>query len=193
MTSRKDRRQELRRQAILEVAEAYFARQGVASTTLDQVGAELGVTKASIYYYYKNKDDLVLAVLQKSLEKINRKAALGIRGLADPLEKLKVKAHTYALATVSMPSGKIISSSFDLLMANDNTAALLISDMQAMETLIREAEHSGLIRDIRPAVATRLLYEALNKIPKWCTLEAASAGDVFENVWTIFIQGIRKA
>ncbi|NUH63734.1 TetR/AcrR family transcriptional regulator [Sulfitobacter sp. S0837] len=192
MTSRKDRRQELRRQAILELAEIFFARQGIAATTLDQIGAELGVTRASLYYYYKDKDDLVVAVLQKALDKMNRKAAREMAGLDDPLLKLKAKARSYALATVSMRPGKIISYSFDFLMQIPEAAILLRNDMDSIRILLDEALHQGLIRDVDLTIFTRLLYDALNRTPMLCAVDGASAENVFDRIWDIFLGGIEQ-
>ncbi len=192
MTTRKDRRQELRRQSILAVAEIFFARQGVLATTLDQIGAELGVTRASLYYYYKDKDDLVVAVLRKALEGINRKAAQEMQGVSDPLQKLQIRGRIHALATVQTGSGKLIASSFDLLMRSEASAALLNEDMQHIRALLGEAQDMGLIGDIDLAVATRFFYGALNSISAWCGAESKAAEDVFESVWALFLGGLKR-
>ena len=53
-----------KKQAILEAASEVFARYGYAKATLDDVGKEVGLNKASLYYYFPNKESLFAEVLQ---------------------------------------------------------------------------------------------------------------------------------
>ena len=50
---------------ILEVAEAEFARFGLAGTRVEAIAAQTGVTKAMIYYYFQSKEGLYEAVMQR--------------------------------------------------------------------------------------------------------------------------------
>lgn len=47
-----------KRESILRAAEALFAEQGYANTTLEQVAQRLGVTKPFVYYYFHNKQEI---------------------------------------------------------------------------------------------------------------------------------------
>jgi AcrR family transcriptional regulator len=57
------RTQNTRRDNILQAAAAAFARYGYEKTTLDDISQSVGLNKASLYYYFKNKDDLFVAVV----------------------------------------------------------------------------------------------------------------------------------
>ncbi len=48
-----------KRARILAVAEDLFYRNGFAGTTMDMICAELGVTKPFVYYYFKDKHEIV--------------------------------------------------------------------------------------------------------------------------------------
>lgn len=48
-----------KRERILAVAEDLFYRNGLAGTTMDMLCAELGVTKPYVYYYFKDKHEIV--------------------------------------------------------------------------------------------------------------------------------------
>jgi len=77
-------RAERTRAAVLEAAEAVFAEKGFAATRLEDVADRVGIRRASIVYYFKDKQELYHAVLASVfgglLEKIE--AALS---LPDPL------------------------------------------------------------------------------------------------------------
>lgn len=47
-----------KRRLILQAAEKVFDAKGYADTTVDEVAAEAGISKGSIYNYFKNKEDL---------------------------------------------------------------------------------------------------------------------------------------
>lgn len=50
---------------IVEAAGHLFARRGYAQSTLDDVAAQAGYTKGAVYYYFKNKESLLLELLKR--------------------------------------------------------------------------------------------------------------------------------
>ena len=54
---------------ILRAAGECFARFGYEKTTLDDIGRAVGLNKASLYYYYKNKEAIFAEVLVKEIER----------------------------------------------------------------------------------------------------------------------------
>ena len=48
-----------KRERILSAAEDLFYRNGMVGTTMDMLCAELGVTKPYVYYYFKDKHEIV--------------------------------------------------------------------------------------------------------------------------------------
>jgi AcrR family transcriptional regulator len=53
------------REKILEVALDLFIRKGYAETSLREIAAELGITKAALYYHFQAKADILLALHQR--------------------------------------------------------------------------------------------------------------------------------
>ncbi len=51
-----------KRELIVRAAAQAFGRKGFHATTLDEIAAELDVTKASIYYYFETKEELLYEV-----------------------------------------------------------------------------------------------------------------------------------
>ena len=71
-SSRMERRQPAMRDAertrlrILAAAEAEFADKGLAGGRIDRIARQSGANKRMIYYYFRNKDDVYLAVLERA-------------------------------------------------------------------------------------------------------------------------------
>jgi len=55
-------KKELFKEKIGRVAMKCFSKYGLDKTTLDDIAKEVGLNKASLYYYYKNKEDIFLEV-----------------------------------------------------------------------------------------------------------------------------------
>lgn len=53
------------RQGILLAAEDLFSRQGVATTSLDQIARKAGVTRGAIYWHFKDKSAVLQALRAK--------------------------------------------------------------------------------------------------------------------------------
>jgi AcrR family transcriptional regulator len=56
---------EERKQQILEAAIAVFARLGFRSARMDDVAEQAGLSKGALYLYYKSKDAIIAALLQR--------------------------------------------------------------------------------------------------------------------------------
>lgn len=57
---------ERNRERILKAATEEFARFGLGGARVDRIAARAGANKRMLYYYFGNKDDLFLAVLEAS-------------------------------------------------------------------------------------------------------------------------------
>ena len=58
------------RKRILGVSENLFSSKGFDATTVDEIAQKAGVNKALIYYYFKNKDDLILRLFEGIIEEV---------------------------------------------------------------------------------------------------------------------------
>ena len=50
---------------ILNTAQELFGKYGFAKTTMNDIADQLGLSKASLYYYYPDKENIYLAVVTK--------------------------------------------------------------------------------------------------------------------------------
>jgi AcrR family transcriptional regulator len=53
-----------RTQEILQAAQEAFARHGYKKTTVEDIAERLGMVKSALYYYYRNKQELFIAVIE---------------------------------------------------------------------------------------------------------------------------------
>jgi TetR/AcrR family fatty acid metabolism transcriptional regulator len=53
-----------RKQQILDAAIVVFARQGFHKARMDDIAEEVGVSKGTLYWYFKSKDAIILSLLE---------------------------------------------------------------------------------------------------------------------------------
>lgn len=62
-----ERRRDARPKELISAALELFAQRGFAGTRLEEVAARAGVSKATVYLYFKNKEDLFEAVVREAI------------------------------------------------------------------------------------------------------------------------------
>lgn len=62
--TRQEQRERTRTQ-LIDAAMQLFAERGIASVSLEQVAASVGLTKGAIYTNFASRDDLVMAVMER--------------------------------------------------------------------------------------------------------------------------------
>ena len=60
-----NKRDQAREAIILDVARDCFLAEGYAATSMSTIAARLGGSKGTLYNYFKNKEDLFAAVVQR--------------------------------------------------------------------------------------------------------------------------------
>jgi AcrR family transcriptional regulator len=63
-----------KKQDILDAAMQCLARYGIVKSTMDDIAQVMGLKKASLYYYYKNKESIFLDALAREAERFHRLA-----------------------------------------------------------------------------------------------------------------------
>jgi AcrR family transcriptional regulator len=82
---------ELIQQEILKAAIRLYQKFGPNGFTMDDLAAATGRSRTSLYYYYKNRDEIYQAVM----DKIARDMAAGIRQAVTAVETLREKIYAF--------------------------------------------------------------------------------------------------
>lgn len=61
---------EEKRSLIIETALVHFANKGYHATTIDHLAKHAGISKGLMYHYFKSKEDLLLAIIEKSVSEV---------------------------------------------------------------------------------------------------------------------------
>src|SRR5438132_871704 len=70
--TRREEASEVRRLEIMRAARKVFAQKGYAETVVEDIAAEAGIAKGTLYLYFPSKEQVYLAALLEDARKLNR-------------------------------------------------------------------------------------------------------------------------
>lgn len=183
-----------KRDAVILAAARAFNNHGYHNTSLDDIAGELQVTKPTLYYYVKNKEQLLFECFRTGLEPI--RAAFNDIGHSRQSARER-------LTTVLLRYAEAIASEFGWCMvrAEDlNLSPELQADVkklkseidQGIRRLIREGIADRSIAPCDPKMTAFALAGALNWIAHWYRdNQALKPVDIARTFVDIFDLGLR--
>lgn len=85
----------LRRRQILDAAARVFAQRGYSLTDLEIVAEQVGVSKGTIYRYFRSKRALFLAAVDEGMNQLREAIDVVRHSTADPLETIERVVRVY--------------------------------------------------------------------------------------------------
>jgi AcrR family transcriptional regulator len=146
-------KKDLVKEKIGQVAMKCFARFGLDKTTLDDIAKEVGLNKASLYYYYKNKEDIFLEVAiaegQNFLNSLEAKV-LGKKGTESRVIYYLVQRINYYKNVLNMNRvsaetvNRLLPKFFELF------DSVLKREVGFLTRIIREGIKAGELKTVNP-------------------------------------------
>lgn len=108
---------------LLEAALRLMLSKGYPATTVDEICAEAGVSKGSFYHFFKNKEELGLATIERFYRLGAEEIENGpFTGLADPVERAFGYVDNIEAKATSLWTAGCLLGSFALELADTNPA-----------------------------------------------------------------------
>lgn len=89
---------------IVEITEEKFFRDGFYKTTMDELASELSMSKKTIYKFFPSKEDLVMAIAKRFMDRMKSKILPALNSDKNAIEKLS------ELNNILAKSSEVISS-----------------------------------------------------------------------------------
>lgn len=90
-------RGQLRRRSIMGVASEVFGRKGYGGATISEIAEKAGIAQASIYQYFKSKEELLVSVLGNWFVELADELDRAFSGALNPHERLLYLLRRWAL------------------------------------------------------------------------------------------------
>ena len=165
----KDEKREQKLHIILSNAAKEFIERGYYKTSLDDIARMQNVTKPTLYYYIKNKEDILVKCEQITCGKINSLLDIVMARDISSLDMIQEFINEYI---------KIITDDVARChvrhrgqMENKELAAKSIKNHKNIEFRVREIIRRGIndgsIRDCNSTILAILLFDSLNGLTSW--------------------------
>ena len=179
-------------EGILDAAEQCFLQTGVSRATLEQIAARAGYTRGAVYWHFKNKMEVLDAVIDRIQLPIF--SGLDILGVADdpqPLESLR-QFHLHAFAELETNPHARVATEITFLRCEyvAETAAVLErqrrSTALALERVTATLRRAHELRQLRAgadpaACALRLHFVIMGGLRAW--VMSPETVDLRRDVW----------
>lgn len=83
------------RQTLVDVARQLFAKNGLEKTTMNDIAVASGKGRRTLYTYFKNKEDIYVAVIEAELERLSEKMDEVAAKQISPQEKIIELIYTH--------------------------------------------------------------------------------------------------
>ena len=189
-----DRAAERKRQ-ILEGAARVFRRRGLHATGMREIAAELDMHAGNLYYYFKNKQELLAFCQQDTLDSL-LELADGVRSADLPagckLRRL-IQGHVERL-NEEIP-GSLAHLEIEALEPVWRSALQRRRDEyeNVYVELIREGVAAGEFRPGDPGIVAKAILGALNWTVKWFRTDGQkSASEIGEEFSDLLVEGLNR-
>jgi AcrR family transcriptional regulator len=91
----KNRRSGNRKQELLDAAAKRFCRDGYENASTRDIADDVGILSGSIYYHFKSKEHLLVAVHEEGVRRISHEVLQAIGSLTDPWKRLEAACAAY--------------------------------------------------------------------------------------------------
>lgn len=143
------------RARVVVTALELFARRGVAGTSLQDIADGLGVTKAAVYYQFRSKEEIVLAVVEETFSDLRAfleeaeaepdEAAATDRALVGLVELMIAHREAIAALLLDPEVGRIVQSHPELADLTERMSTVLVgSDGSLSRRVAASVVGSGL-------------------------------------------------
>lgn len=213
--ARKPADQSVSRHAIIWAAADVLRRNGYDATTMKDIAAEVNLTAASLYHHFRNKDALLLAVLEAGLEHVIEQIEPIVRSAKSSDRKLRemIGAHVIALTSNTAVGAAMVFEIRWLMSLKPPMNSASHEDQQAHRELIarrdaffarrdyfedlfrcvvREGIRNGLFRQVDVGIFTKTLLGANNWVGVWYKQGGRLSGqEVADMIAHTFLQALK--
>lgn len=187
---------QMREEQLVSIAASLFATKGYDATSLRDIAETAGITKAALYYWFPEKEQLFQRVVAGRLKLLMERVTAAVEPAATPIEKIR----RFLLAAAEQMDDDrfawVASSNTFWSNFKPEQRAAVVPIRDAFERLLRaciaDAVDQKQLRAVDPAIATKLLLSGLNLMPRWHKADGPlTAAQVVEQYLDIVLEGMR--
>ncbi|MFD3746858.1 TetR/AcrR family transcriptional regulator [Nocardia sp. NPDC058633] len=180
-----------RRSEILDAAVRVFARKGFAASRIEDVAAEAGVAKGSVYLAVSSREELLTAAFDQYRARARAQLALPSTGSA--LDRLGALIRAAVAMLAAHPDHARVLLDVWAARSPIDMAAVYADYRAAIAELLREARDDGHLRaGIGPEHAAVIVGAIEGCLVQWLADDRVRLVDLTEPLVAVCVDGIRR-
>ena len=179
---------------ILKSAAAAFRRLGYHGATVEQIAAALHMKKGNLYYYFKNKEEILFACHQYSLDRLMHLLHEVQHSGVGADEKLRRLVDAFVHTILDELHGTALFLDLEALTPAHLKAAIVRRDEfeRGVRQVLEEGMKDGVFADGDPKLLAFAMFGAVNWIPRWYNPDGpATSQQIADAFADYFIAGLR--
>lgn len=148
-----------------------FGRSGYDASSLNDLAAEVGISKAGLYHYFKTKQDVYDAIIIEALDGLFDHVRGAVERVAEPREKLLafMTAHAEFFERNYWAFRCMLVSFSGMASPEPRHDAVVLRERYELmlRAIISDGVRRGQFRDVDPASAGRAILSMLNWMARW--------------------------
>ena len=192
-TNAEETRFEAQRHRILKAAASCFNEKGFSGTSLKDVSRHLGLTDAALYYYVKNKEELVYNCYLRAAELGREAMDKAVRDGATGFEQAHLYIRYHIEIMVGADGPVAIMSEIPSLKRSHRNQILEVSRRHSagFEEILSRGIEDGSILPCDVRMTGNAIMGSINWIPKWFHGKAAIGKEICREFPEILTRGLK--
>jgi AcrR family transcriptional regulator len=184
----------LKRGALLREAGRAFSLRGYHNTSLEDVAKTLDVTKAALYYYVKNKQEILFECHMMSLD-FGDEAMKYCESGKTGLEKILLLIDKYVRTITSEMGSFAVLGEYDALEPQNKAIISKRRDKfdRGFRKLISEGIADGTVRAVDPKLTVFFFMGSINWMTRWFTPEGPRTGEQIARQLVDLVEGALRS
>jgi AcrR family transcriptional regulator len=184
---------------ILKSAAKAFRKLGYHGATVEQIAAALHMKKGNLYYYFKNKEEILFACHQYSLDRLTQLLEEIEASGETPDRKLRRLVSAFVHTILDELHGTALFLDLEALTPSHLKAVIVRRDRfdRGVRRIVEDGIAGGVFEappgssDVK--LITFAMMGAVNWIPRWFKPEgAATSQDIADRFADFFVEGLRR-
>ena len=169
-----------RRAEIYRSAARIFHRKGYHATSINDIAAAVGLTKAGLYYYIKGKQDLLFAIMSFAMDQLDEQVIEPARREQDPKARLETIVSRHArLITQDSSALTILVNELEGLLPGDRTDIIgrQRDYVEFIADTLAALRDEGKVEGLDPTIGAFSLVGMILWISRWYRADGRLDGD----------------
>lgn len=185
-----------RTEQIVTTSAHLIQEKGFHGTTLEQVAGELEVTKAALYYYVKDKEDLLFRIQRHTLEMALASVEAIIQSEQSPADKVRALIDNQMRLITSRPELFTVYFNEKAHLSDEHREAVTNLERQIVQrvtAVLREGMEAFAFQDVDPTVAAFAVLGASSWVYRWYRPGGRlSIDEVSRILQTVILSGLEQ-